>query len=235
MTTRLSDNSVTVQTVAAQVWASDFKQIPATVIDVGIMRNVPYKSYLAGGDYEINVYGDPESPAGFEIGVHGPLVNDDQAKQNCIECACKLLGEPADQQVVRAMSMEKDQKVRNGVTFEVTPPSASDAYGSWWVSIYDDHALDAARASDAELKSITVTRNVAVPTVRKRTSETSGESRDMDGSDDWHPQDYRFARATSTASSGAGGRGSVYVRGYTRKNGTYVQPHTRSAPRGGRR
>lgn len=31
----------------------------------------------------------------------------------------------------------------------------------------------------------------------------------------------------STPSSG----GSVHVKGYTRKNGTYVRPHTRSAPR----
>ena len=34
----------------------------------------------------------------------------------------------------------------------------------------------------------------------------------------------------STPSGGSGG--TVHVRGYTRKDGTYVQPHTRSAPRG---
>lgn len=32
-------------------------------------------------------------------------------------------------------------------------------------------------------------------------------------------------------SASSGGAGSVSVRGYTRKDGTYVQPHTRSAPR----
>jgi hypothetical protein len=31
-----------------------------------------------------------------------------------------------------------------------------------------------------------------------------------------------------------GGGGTVHVRGYTRKDGTYVRPHTRSAPRGRR-
>jgi len=34
----------------------------------------------------------------------------------------------------------------------------------------------------------------------------------------------------STESTGSSG-GSVHVKGYTRKNGTYVSPHTRSAPR----
>jgi hypothetical protein len=36
--------------------------------------------------------------------------------------------------------------------------------------------------------------------------------------------------ANSGATSGATG-GSVHVRGYYRRDGTYVQPHTRSAPR----
>jgi hypothetical protein len=37
-------------------------------------------------------------------------------------------------------------------------------------------------------------------------------------------------RATSTKSTKSSG-GSVQVKGYTRKDGTYVRPHTRSAPR----
>lgn len=36
------------------------------------------------------------------------------------------------------------------------------------------------------------------------------------------------SKSSTSASSG----GTVNVKGYTRKNGTYVQPHTRSAPRG---
>lgn len=34
-----------------------------------------------------------------------------------------------------------------------------------------------------------------------------------------------------TTSSKAYSGGTVYVKGYTRKNGTYVKPHTRSAPK----
>src|SRR5208337_3166164 len=96
VTTRLANHAAIVVTVAAQPWASGFKQIPATVIDVGVLRSVPYKSHYAGDGYEVNVYGDPNSPAGFEIGIHTSLLHDDQAKQNCVECTCRLLGEHAD-------------------------------------------------------------------------------------------------------------------------------------------
>ncbi|WP_343697015.1 hypothetical protein [Flavobacterium sp.] len=39
-----------------------------------------------------------------------------------------------------------------------------------------------------------------------------------------------YHTSTNNASSNISG-GSVHVKGYTRKNGTYVSPHTRSTPR----
>lgn len=42
-------------------------------------------------------------------------------------------------------------------------------------------------------------------------------------SDSYNSSSYR---SSSTSSSG----GTVYVKGYTRKDGTYVRPHTRSSP-----
>ncbi|MFC6223409.1 hypothetical protein ACFP2F_09170 [Hymenobacter artigasi] len=46
---------------------------------------------------------------------------------------------------------------------------------------------------------------------------------------------YSSTKSTSTynssSSSSKSSGGPVHVKGYTRKNGTYVQPHTRSAPR----
>lgn len=38
-------------------------------------------------------------------------------------------------------------------------------------------------------------------------------------------------RSSSRYSSQSNSGGSVHVKGYTRKDGTYVKPHTRSAPR----
>ena len=38
-------------------------------------------------------------------------------------------------------------------------------------------------------------------------------------------------RSSSSYSSQSNSGGSIHVKGYTRKDGTYVRPHTRSAPR----
>ncbi|MEQ2007124.1 MAG: hypothetical protein ABMA26_10020 [Limisphaerales bacterium] len=40
--------------VGAQTWGSSLKQIPATVIDEGVFRSVPYLSFRCGVDYEVN-------------------------------------------------------------------------------------------------------------------------------------------------------------------------------------
>ena len=157
---RLPDHRTTVVTVAARPWATDFQQIPATVIDTGVMENIPYKSHRAGRDYGINVYGDPDSPAAFEIGLHHALIDNKKAKRDCIECVCTLLGNEADRTLVRGLSLEKEKKVREGMTFEVTPPDAPDAYGCWWISVYDEERSQrGVRASRKELEAITVAKS----------------------------------------------------------------------------
>jgi len=114
---------------AVQPWASTLQQIPATVIDNGVLRNVPYKSFRARCAYEINNYGDPAVPAGVEIGVRGGLLEDESAKRNCLAFICSLLRDSADREAVHGLSLEKGKTLRNGLTFEVTPPSDADAYG----------------------------------------------------------------------------------------------------------
>src|SRR5262245_5298593 len=128
--------------LGARDWADGLRQIPATVIDTGVMRNVPYKSFHAGSDYEVNVYGDPESPAGFEIGIRGALLADDQAKANCVDFVSSLMRNDADKAAVRGLDLAKDLAVFKDLTFEVTPPTAEDAYGGWWVSVYSEPALN---------------------------------------------------------------------------------------------
>jgi hypothetical protein len=234
---RLADYRTVIVATAVQPWASDFKQIPATVIDNGVLRNVPYKSFRAGQDYEINIYGDPAAPAGVEIGVRGGLLADENAKRDCVAFICSLLREPADRETVHNLSLAKGKTPRNGLTFEVTPPSDPDAYGGWWVSVYNEDALNSVRASDKEMEAITVARKSLKPKTSTGSPESLGE---------WSSDDLKYARPPSTTPAagnayGGGpvrkyyGGGSVYVRGYCRKNGTYVQSHSRSAPHGGRR
>lgn len=144
-TRRLPDLKIILVTAAVESWASDIKQIPATVIDNGVMRNVPYKSYRISRDYELNVYGDPDSPVCVEIGIHkGGLLDDDQTKHNCLDFICSILGDSVDRGNVRKLSLEKDKTVSKDMTFEVTPPTDPDAYGGWWISVYSEISLNSA-------------------------------------------------------------------------------------------
>jgi hypothetical protein len=233
-----------IQSLAAKPWASDLKQIPATVVDKGVMRRVPYQSYRFGKDYELNIYGDPAKPAAVEMGVYRGLLRDDKAKSACVEFVASLLGD-ADATTLRHLDRVKDSVVQGHLSLEITPETDEDAYGGWWVSVYDEAALDKARASDEEMKEITATPSPAPapsavvtpapvaapiqseprPVVPMPRLDSASTAPDLS----WKPSDYTYARPSSSVSSGGGG--AVYVRGYTRKDGTYVRPHTRSSPR----
>jgi hypothetical protein len=131
-----------------RAFAPALEQIPATVVDKGPLRNVPYLSYRAG-DVEVNAYGDPDRPACLEIGIFGDAARRPAAR----DALAALVG--AD---LGGLNMSKDKRSLGGLTYEITPETAPDAYGAWWVSVYDPKALDAARASDAEMKDVAVPR-----------------------------------------------------------------------------
>jgi len=142
--------------LSRQKWATGIYQVPATVIDRGVFRNVPYLSFRCGGDYEINVYGDLESPAGIEAGVYNDLLQSESAKRNCLDFIASVLSNKTDTSIVRSLGTEGDSVQRNGLTMEVTPPTADDSYGGWWISAYSESELNSARASDVEIASISI-------------------------------------------------------------------------------
>lgn len=137
-----------IRRVAAEAWATSLRQIPAVVIDVGIMRNVPYVSYSAGEGYEINIYGDPQSPAAIEVGVQSTASSE---RRNCMRILQQVLRKE-DSELLGQLNLGEDKRTVTGMTFEVTPPGSADAYGKWWVSVYSESGLALARASDNELK-----------------------------------------------------------------------------------
>ena len=193
------------------VWGKTLAQIPSTVIDKGVLRNIPYLSYKAG-DYELNVYGDPAAPAGVEIGVTKDLLKSLGAKKTCVDFIAGLLEDPEDKKLLGALKLEVDKKVRNGLTFEITPPTAEDAYGGWWVSVYDEAALDRSRASEDEMAKITVSK-----TAVKDAKPASGEL-DVDGATQgkWGQGDLAHARSRGAAEE------KVYSPTLSKKNGKYV-------------
>lgn len=188
------------------------RQIPATVVDAGPLRHVPYVSHRAG-KLEMNVYGDPDAPACVEIGIvaHAPMTP--EAKAHCRAFVEAVLSDPEDVRLVQALpNVGAATRERSGLTFEVTPPEAPDAYGGWWISVYSVPALDAARLEAHQVQDLTV------------------HEEDLAHEDPAEPLAWRPADVHSARPAVGGGGRTVYVRGYTRRDGTYVRPHTRSAP-----
>jgi hypothetical protein len=203
--------------VAARPWAKGLKQIPSTVIDKGVLRHVPYTSYRAG-EYELNVYGDPAAPACVEIGIHGKLLESPAARKNCFDVMNALFTDPEDRKLLASLNQREDKKTRGAVTFEVTPPTAEDAYGGWWISVYNEALLDASRATPKELEQITTTRQQVRKTDAERPKdaplpvEPVAEGR-------WGAEDLQDARKRADVPEE---NQAVYKPVYSRKNGVYV-------------
>lgn len=226
--------STVVTRLAKTTWATGLTQIPASVIDKGVMRNVPYMSYQCGvgADYELNLYGDPDRPAGVEIGVYGTLTKDAAAKRRCVEFIASILTDATDAALVKAARLDEDRIQRAGLTVEVTPPTAEDAYGGWWVSVYYVERLDLARASRQELDRISVSSKQpeSPPAAKPARTRQSPAARAAATQPDtrWTRQDLQKARKTRSSGLSSSSGGRVYVRGYYRKDGTYVRGHYRS-------
>lgn len=227
--------------LAGLSWAKDIDQIPSTVIDKGVLKNVPYISFKVEPDYEVNVYGDLDRPAGVEIGVYRKLLNDPVAKSNCIAFISQILADPRDKKRLEEMDKKKGVSERDGMTIEITPPEGEDSYGGWWVSLYRMRDLDSVRATDKELKDISVSAKPA-PNDGRPSDETLWSNKELSNARIASPKSEeaddtaRLSSSTATRShssspSVSGSSGRVYVRGYYRKDGTYVKAHTRSMPR----
>jgi hypothetical protein len=192
-------------------------QVPATVIDLGILKNVPYLSHRRG-DVELNIYGDPERPACLEIGLYRGGMSLAERKA-CLDTICRLLGDPADREAVRSLGLEKGRLHRQGMAFEVTPPTDKDAYGGWWITVYDEKALSQQRATDAELAAITVTPAQIKGAARAPLASTGHPPAPPAANPlHWKEHDLKSARSAPPTAQ----EPRVYKRGVYRHDGAYV-------------
>ncbi|PTL81662.1 hypothetical protein [Vitiosangium sp. GDMCC 1.1324] len=146
---RLIDSGLIIETFAKQFGGKDLKQVPSEFIEAGVFRSVRYLSYEAA-QFELNIYGDPQHPAGVEIGVYA---GKNSTKEEIRRLMAGLLQKAADRELVHGLALGQDKLERAGLTFEITPPTADDGFGGWWISIYDKNALDKVRGPDeAEVK-----------------------------------------------------------------------------------
>jgi hypothetical protein len=122
-----------------------------------------------------------DRPVGIEAGVYRKLLEDGAAKSNCVDFISALLNQGEDKRVVRQLNLDESLTNRNEIAFEITPPTAVDAYGGWWISVYSPARMNLARASDAELKQI------STPKVE------DNQTRDLPS---WTPAEMKLARPT---------------------------------------
>ena len=133
-----------------------FRQVPATAIDNGYLRNIPYLSFRINDRVEMNVYGDPNHPACIEFGIYERGEKITQFKKII---RAYLAGILTNRKEVGALYSqdEKGGQIRVGnFIFKVTPPDAPDAYGGWWLSIYNPALLEKARVSESEYRKRTL-------------------------------------------------------------------------------
>jgi|SRR5579862_1375213 len=219
---RLPDCEKCLGLLKVRSWAKVLRQIPATVIEVGELARVPYQSYRSG-DYEFNVYGDPESPVSLEIGVSNEGAKSVPARKECLSVMLSILTDRKDQMTLKSLNFSEDKKTCEGLTFEVTPETAEDSYGGWWISVYDINALNASRVPLHQLAEVTFTREQV-----------------LSNPAEWTADDLKYARSVSAPPLSLNlpsqkikppsNSDRVYVRDYYRKDGTYVHAHTRSRP-----
>lgn len=194
---RLPSMNEVVKAARAQPWGADLKQIPATVVEVGELKSVPYVSF-AGQDIELNIYGDPEKPAGIEVGTK----NESSEFRATLRAFIGALLEEKDRAVLEGLD-EGTAVVNDGLELEVTLPTAEDGFGAWWVDAAHPAGLEAARASVGELNEI-----ARVP-VEEQINEPLAFS-DI-GS---HPGFLRYPRYRPTGAK-------VYATAYYKENGVY--------------
>lgn len=157
-------------------WLKSFQQIPATVIDTGEFQNVPYLSFRANRDIELNIYGDPDRPAGLEIGIYGRQRNNPKTHALLREFISSYLHGIPEIRALESLPNTGGSISVNGLNMEITPPSAPDAYGAWWVSIWYPKSIAAARLSPAALADRTKSLD---QTLEKITSSTNWNKRDL--------------------------------------------------------
>ncbi len=132
-----------------------FRPIPATEIDNGFLRNIPYLSYRVNDNAELNIYGNPEDPVALELGVFGRGAFNRKQRRMVREFLAGHLGSRREIAALYSLDLDGGEIRAGRLTVRCTPPGAPDAYGGWWLCVYDPVRLEKARVGDAAYAKVT--------------------------------------------------------------------------------
>jgi len=181
-------------------------EVPATTVTVGNFRNVPYLSFLVNRDIELNIYGDPNHPAGVELGIYGSRKNSEKLQKTLRGYFAGFLGSREEVAALYKIGLKEGKATAGTLTFEVTPPTAPDSEGAWWVSLYNLKRLDSVRLPDAKYAALTKPPHEVVDS-RGRVIATGWTNKDLS-------QSARLVKL--------GGNAPILIRGFYRdSNGDF--------------
>lgn len=132
------------------------QQIPATTVESGLFKNIPYLSFRVNEQSEFNVYGDPHNPVAIEFGMYGRQRKDPRQRQIVREFLAGHLHAREEIVTLYDLRLTGDDRRAGHLAFKVTPPDQADAYGGWWISVYDPKRMEKARVSDAQYAAVTL-------------------------------------------------------------------------------
>ncbi|MEO8206323.1 MAG: hypothetical protein ABI615_09085 [Chthoniobacterales bacterium] len=178
-----------------------FEEIPATVVDVGPFKNVPYISFRINSNIELDIFGNPDHPAGISVGIYGSRSGNARLQRICREFVAGYLTTRAEIAALYSLDKKGGVKDAEDMTLEITPPDAPDAYGAWWVSVYNKKALNKERLKDSEYAKLTTSVSSVV--------NNKGEVYPNVWSREEIKESYR-------ASAGSGKNSKIYARGFYR-------------------
>lgn len=125
-------------------------EVPATIIDNGDFKNIPYLSFRVNKDIELNIYGDPQDPSALELGVYGHRSGDDKLRKTLRAYLAGFLTTRQEIAALYSLSFKGGKATVGNLTIEITPKDAPDSYGAWWITLYNKAELDSIRLDDAE-------------------------------------------------------------------------------------
>lgn len=133
-----------------------FEMIPATTIDNGLLRNIPYLSFRVNELDELNVYGNTDNPAAIEFGIYGRGRLTEQKRRVFREFIAGHLD--TREEIAALYSLGRDQReARAGqLAFRLISPDDPDGYGGWWIVVYHPGRMEKARVSDREYAKVTL-------------------------------------------------------------------------------
>ena len=133
-----------------------FEQIPATTIDQGLLRNIPYLSFRVNERAEFNVYGDPNRPAAVEVGIYERGRLGARHRRVFREFLAGHLDSRQEIAALYSLNRENLEARAGDLGFRLIPPDAPDSYGGTWMVIYHPERLERARLGNAEYAKVTV-------------------------------------------------------------------------------